>query len=66
LNPANGRDEILIFAFKDDSILPEVYRWTGKNDFFVYIDGKIRGHWNRKGTLKKAPLPPLTPSAPLL
>lgn len=29
---------MFIFAFRGDSKDPEVYEWTTKNDFFVYLD----------------------------
>ena len=28
---------MFIFTFKNDSDVPEVYKWTTKNQFFVYI-----------------------------
>jgi hypothetical protein len=33
-----GRGEMFIFSFKDNSETPEIYHWTSKNEFFVYID----------------------------
>lgn len=29
---------MFIFTFRGDSKVPEVYFWTTKNDFFVYLE----------------------------
>ena len=29
---------MFIFTFRDDSLKPEIYEWTTKNEFFVYIE----------------------------
>lgn len=29
---------MFLFTFKDDSEVPDTYKWTTKNQFFVYID----------------------------
>lgn len=29
---------MFIFTFRGDSTQPEVYQWTTKNDFFVYLE----------------------------
>lgn len=33
-----GRGEMFIFTFKGDCKVPEIYFWTTKNDFFVYLE----------------------------
>lgn len=33
----SGRGEMFIFTFKDSPV-PEVYNWTGSNEFFVYVE----------------------------
>jgi hypothetical protein len=29
---------MFIFTYRNDSHEPEIYHWTGKNDFFVYLE----------------------------
>jgi hypothetical protein len=29
---------MFIFTFKNDMDFPEVYKWTTKNEFFVYVE----------------------------
>lgn len=33
-----GRGEMFIFTFRGESTKPEIYEWTTKNEFFVYIE----------------------------
>ena len=36
----SGRGEMFIFTFKDN-LVPEVYNWTGSNEFFVYVEKEM-------------------------
>ncbi len=29
---------MFLFTFRDDSEVPNTYKWTGKNEFFVYTE----------------------------
>lgn len=29
---------MFLFTFKNQSEVPDCYKWTGKNEFFVYIE----------------------------
>jgi hypothetical protein len=33
-----GRGEMFIFTYRADLNQPEIYQWTTKNDFFVYVE----------------------------
>ena len=33
----SGRGEMFIYTFKDGAV-PEVYQWTGANEFFMYLE----------------------------